>query len=306
MPTELLEHQHELTTEDEALSFVFGTGDTGYLTTAYPVISGSDGQNGDVARVREDGLSLGEDFTGGKTVAFEVSVLTDYEDNPTMAGSDALALFEAVWKSRALRDQPTKYAILRSMVGGRVRRAYGRPRRYDELAGNLTRKGVTPVVCDFMVPDSTWYDDEEQSTTVSMLASVSSGLIAPLITPLTTTAISTTSSGLTVGGKAPTWPVMTFNGPIENPVLRFNGDLTIGLNLTLGSGESVTVDPRPWRRVVYRVSDGANRAGSLNWDTPAMRHMVLPPGVYDAVLDGRDATGTATCEIRWRPAYPRW
>ena len=94
-------------------------------------------------------------------MAFEISVLTDRDDDPLRAGSDALNEFESAWKNRELRNRATKYAILRSCVGGRVRRAYGRPRRYDEVAGNMTTRGNTPIVCDFIVPDATWYDDEE-------------------------------------------------------------------------------------------------------------------------------------------------
>jgi hypothetical protein len=305
MATVLLEDQHEVINEDESVSLVFGTADTGYLTTTYPVINGGDDRSGDVGRVREDGLSLGEDYKGGKTVSFEVSVLTDGEADPTLAGSDALATFEAVWRNQKFRNSSTAYAVLRSVVGGRTRRAYGRPRRYDEVVGNLTKKGVTPVVCDFLVPDGTWYDDLEDSQAFSITPPSTSGLVAPLVTPLTTTTISVNAVGMTVGGKLPTWPVITIHGPVINPMLRFNDDLTVGMNVTLAAGESITVDPRPWRRVVLR-NDGANLAGSLTWETPPMRRMKLDPGVYDVSMSGVDATGTSWCSVTWRSAYPRW
>jgi hypothetical protein len=305
MPTALLEHQHEVTNEDASVSLVFGTTGTTYLTTTQPVISGSTGTTGDVGRVREDGMSLGEDYSSGKTAAFDLAVLTDDADNPTQAGSDALSDLERLWRTPGFRNGSGKYAILRSMVGGRTRRAYGRPRRYDEVAGNLTIKGVTPVLCDFFVPDGTWYDDDESTVTIPIIASIISGLVAPLVTPLTTTTAVITSQGGTIGGKLPTWPVITFHGPVTNPKVRFNGGLTVAINTVIASGQSVTVDTRPWQRTVLR-DDGASLAGAFTWDTPPMRHMALDPGVYDITFTGQDLSGTAWCSVAWRGAYSRW
>lgn len=306
MPSALLEHQHELTTEDGSVSLVFGTQDTTYLTTSHPVITGSDGPNGDVARVREDGMALGEDFLAGKTVAFEISVLTDRADNPAQAGSDALNALEGLWRNRELRNRATKYAILRSCIGGRTRRAYGRPRRYDEVAGNMTNRGITPVVCDFTVPDATWYDDEETELSIPLAASTGSGLTSPLVTPLVTSSVSATTAALTSGGSKPTWPVVTFHGPCADPRVRFNTGLVIALTETIAAGESITVDPRPWQRVVTQTSDGANKAGSLTYDTPPMRQMFLDPGTYEVIYTATDSSGSSWCSVKWRNAYARW
>ena len=42
MPAVLREHQFELLDVDDTFSFVFGTEDTGFLTTTYPTITAAD------------------------------------------------------------------------------------------------------------------------------------------------------------------------------------------------------------------------------------------------------------------------
>lgn len=305
MPSALRDGQHELVSDDGALSLLFGTEDTSYQTTAYPVIGSSGDRNGDVQRFREDGIGFGEDFEGAKTATFEIAVLTDRAVDPHVAGSDALSDFEYVWKHRSLRNKSTRYAVLRSqLVPGRTRRAYGRPRRYAEAAGRLTRKGMTPIVCDFVAEDGRWYDDAAQVVSASLVSPVDGGLIAPLVTPLTSIPATSGASAMTVRGKKDTWPVVTFHGPVTNPSLDF-GPFTIGLTTTIPDGQTVTVDTRPWVRKVTR-SDGASLAGALTHDTPPLRKCLLDPGTYQLVYIGTDQTGTSYAEVSWRNAYPRW
>lgn len=305
MPSELLEHQHELTTEDESLSLVFGTEATGYLTTTYPAIGNGDDTIGDTSRFREDGDAFGEDYLGGKTVTFEIVVLTDNEEDPHGAGAEALAEFEGIWKKRTLRDRSGKYAILRSMVGGKLRRAYGRPRRYEEQTGSLTRKGIANLVCDFKVQDGRWYDDALSVATISIAAASDGGIITPVVTPVTTIASTSETSAMTVGGKTETWPVVTFHGPVTNPRVNIGDAMTVALNDTLASGQSVTVDPRPWVRSVRR-NDGASKGGKLTYDTPPLRRMLLEPGTYELTYEGIDLSGSSWASVEWRDAYSRW
>lgn len=305
MPTALRDYQHELMTEDESISLLFGTDDTGYLTTTHPSIGAATGVLGDQNRFQEDGVAFGEDFEGPKTVTFEIGVLTDKDPSPHVAGADAMAVFEGVWRRRVFRKDSTAYAVLRSqMVPGRTRRAYGRPRKYSENTGRLTRKGYTPILATFQVSDGRWYDEAEQSVTTPIVPPPDGGFTTPLVTPLTTTAPTVTPAAMTVGGESATWPVVTFYGPVTDPSVDF-GPFKIGLRTTIAQGDSITVDTRPWARTVLR-NDGAAMGGPLTWETPPLRLCALEPGDYALDYTGTDNTGTSYVEVKWRTAHPRW
>lgn len=305
MPTELRDNQHELLLPDGSLSLVFGTATTGFLATAYPAIESGDAQLGDVQRVREDGVSFGEDYLTGKTYTFEVAVLSDRAANPERAGSEALNVLEGVWRDERFRKHSWSYGMLRSRFDGFTTRCYGRPRRYAETTGRATRKGHTPVIADFAVADGRWYDDNERQAQATLHIPSEGGLIAPLVAPLTTTAESHAGSVLEVGGRLTTWPVVTFHAPngVHNPKARI-GSLVIGLRTTIPAGMSVTVDPRPWVRTVTR-SDGANQAGKLTHDTPPLRECLIPRGRHSLQYSGHDNSASSTVEVTWRDAYAR-
>lgn len=340
MPAALSRYQHELTTDydngqPELFSLVFGTENTGYLTTTYPVLEGDEGAVGDVQRYRGDGVSFGEDYQGSKRATFEIAVLTDKAQVPEFANHDAVERFEAVWRDERVRERSTKYAVLRSHMSGRVRRTYGRPRRFADTPGVTTRRGHTQIVCDFLSSDGNWYDDVEQ--VVSTVANrggidgmleastqnsagrwvfttlpgpgTSSGGQRPPDGYLPTTATDVLSpTGFTVGGTRPTWPVATFHASggssVLNPMVRIGG-LVIKLADNIAAGKSVTVDTRPWSRQVVG-SDGANHAGRLTADTPALRNCKMYPGAYSLIYTATDPTGGSYCELSFRNAYSRW
>lgn len=332
MPSALREYQHELTTDYDGapalFSLVFGTADTGYLTTTYPVIEGDEGENGDVQRFRDDGISMGEDSAGAKKATFEIGVLSDRAANRHEAGAELLDTFEAVWRDRRVREGSTMYAVLRSrQVGGRVRRTYGRPRRHSEQAGATTGRGMTPILCDFQSMDGVWYDDLAQSASSSSARSGIDGMLDATVLNtrgewvfetlpatggvegyLPTIAIPTLDrQSVTIGGKKPTWPVVTFHAgssSVLNPTVLI-GDMRVELADTIPAGQSVTVDPRPWVRRVTR-SDGANKSGKLSGRTPPLRRMMRYPGTYSFSYYATDPTGTSWAEVSWRNAYSRW
>lgn len=289
MPTALLDFEHELMTEGGAASLLFGKIDrtrSPYWTMEHPAINGGDDTYGDVPLEREDGVAFGEDYAGAKTVTFELQVDTKNATNPHVANADALERLEAAWTNPLWRSQSGAVAVLRSrMVPGRVRRAYGRPRRYAETVGRLHHKGLSSVVCDFVVGDGKWYDDVEQSKTIPAVVS------------------STNTHSITVAGTQETWPVITINGPVVWPTL-FIGPWVVGFPITLGVGQSITIDPRPWVRTILR-NDGANLAGEVMPATPPMRKMYLPPGTYGVRLSCLSHFG-GSATIRWRSAYKRW
>lgn len=309
MPSPLIEHQHELCDLDGNGGIVFGTVDTGYLTTSRPTISGGDLRLADVERPQEDGVMMGRDYRGSKTYTFEMEVITDRLNglgvtDPHRANLDALDALETMWNLRKWRNNPQAYALLRSCEGGKVSRCYGRPRRWEESAGALTQRGYTPLVADFALTDDQWYSDVEQVMDVGLVPPPEGGLIAPIVAPITTTLSSSSDALAVVGGKRATWPVVEFHGPVINPVLNI-GDMTIGLTGTLAYDQYVIVDTRPWSRSVLRYPGGAGVAGWLTSATPVMRNLMLEAGTHEVTYSGKDLTGTSYARLRWRDARSR-
>lgn len=309
MPAVLSEHQHELLTLDESRSIVFGTEDTGYLTLVRPVFGGGDMRTGDVDRPQEDGVMFARDFTTPKTVVFEIGVLTDLEPDPHRANLSALDVLQGWWRDERLRKDPWTLAVLRSHEAGQTWRCYGRPRRFEEVAGPLTARGYTPVVCDFGLTDDRVYADEPDEVEVGLHPPPEPGFTTPIVFPLTTIRETTGDAVATIDTARSTWPWVTFTGPCTNPALEVGDLMVIGLVGSIPALMSVTVDPRPWRRSITR-NDGANLAGWLSPTSPPLRDMLLSPPdepgeehalTYRAI----DATGTSTATLRWRAARSR-
>ncbi|CAL9326834.1 hypothetical protein [Streptomyces sp. SudanB91_2054] len=288
--------------------FTFGTIASGYYLLEPYEITYAEGDAGDTPMPQEDGVRFGRDYRAPATITFEVGVDT-VDDAPTQLGRHnanlgAVSTMLEAWDAEAVRRRFATPAVLRTTQGGRARRFYGRPRKPAPAGSKLTKQGYTPVVCTFACVDSKAYDDVEQIARANIVPPDHYGLVGPLTTPLTMTAESASKNAgeVVVGGTKPTWPVITIYGPISNPVCEVVGRWKAGLDLTLGVGERVVIDPRPWVRTVMR-NGNASVAGRLTRGTPQLKDMRLPRGRQDFVLRGTDATGNAYMTVAWRDAY---
>lgn len=253
----------------------------------------------DVERDTGDGALVGRDYFGSSSWSFEIFTnATDYGEALALAGQVA-----KVWTGDMVRTTPGAVLPLRYHMSGRWRRVYGRPRRYAGPDGGVaTMQGKADITADFMIVDHLFYDDTEQQIEVGTVPSSVGGFIFPLIFPLTTarrTAMSRTGQ-FQVGGVAPTWPVITIQGPISDPEVSV-GDWSLRLVGHIAYDRSVTVDTSPWARTVTR-SDGASVAGMLH-SSARLGEMRLDPGFHELSLTGKDSTGTARARIAWRDAY---
>jgi hypothetical protein len=274
----------------EALAF--GSVASGFVFDAAPEIGPLEIQTDDAARPRADGVVFGSDFFGGRTITFAISV--DGADEAE--ARERLAVLTKAWRADSIRSTPGAVATLAS-DSGRV--AFGRPRRFVS-ADELLPFGLSRVTCDFAGGDSLWYGAESFAT-VTLAPASSGGLIAPLASPLATTATSDRSTVLTIGGEVPTWPVFEIQGPITNPVVEIVGLLRMEFRTTLAYDQSLTVDTRPWARTILR--NGASLAGSLSRTSTRLSQASLPPGRYELVLRGASESGTASVSASWRDAY---
>jgi hypothetical protein len=308
MPAVLREHQFELLDVEGTFSVVFGTEDTGYLTLSRPVLTAGEVRAGDVDMSQEDSTAFGRDYRGSKAYAFEVGVLTDHlagADTALRANLNYLDALENAWTDERWRRNPWALAMLRVCEGGQTWRCYGRPRRYDEVVGNLTDDGFTPVVMDFQLRDNSFYSDVLYSVGVPIAAAgAAPGLVAPLSALITTIQPTVGSGTMVVGGTKATWPVVQFTGPCIEPSVTI-GDLHIGLTGTLATNEVVVYDPRPWMRTCYRPSDGQGLGGRIDRATPPMRDVSLRPGTYAVEFAAKDQTGWSGGAVAWRDARSR-
>lgn len=276
--------------------FAFGTIGSKFVfpQDGPPSISNIDIDDQDAPRPNADGVLFGTDTRNGTTVTFDIEV--DGGDSETSA-NDLLQTLAKAWRADEVRKTPGAMATLTAHTG---RSAFGRPRRFQPKY-DLTPFGLTAVTCDFATADDLWYDPQDIAV-IKLIPDVGGGLIAPLASPLATTATSDRSQTINVGGTVPTWPVIKITGPITNPSIGVTGLFNLSFNLTLAADQTLVIDTRPWARTIKR--NGASVAGSLVARGSRLSDAMLYPGIYDITFSGASATGTPQATFIWRNAYP--
>lgn len=250
----------------------------------------------DADRPRTDGQLFGADVRGGRTVGFSLA-LRGSSEAATLA---LLATASAAWRADSIRWTPGAYATLTTNSDGRLRTLFGRPRRFAPNDDNR-KTGLVTVECDFQAMDDRFYADAETGISVPFIAPPSSGVVAPVTTPVTTTPQASTPGGIVIGGDLETCPVITINGPILNPTVAAVNRWSLQLMMQIVAGQSVTIDTRPWVRAVTS-SSGASFAGALT-RTSRLDRAVLSPGAYAVSLSGVDNTGLSSMQFAWRDSY---
>ncbi|MFJ4342694.1 hypothetical protein [Streptomyces sp. NPDC088915] len=289
-------------------NFTFGGFRSGYYLLEPYEITPGDIDVGDIPLPRTDGIRFGQDWKAAATITFEVGVdaVDDARTQRDRHGANLsrLSVMGQAWDAEALRRRFATPATLSTVQGGRARMFYGRPRKWAPAGSKLTRQGYTPVVATFACQDATAYDATERSVRVDISPAPHRGLVGPLRTPLTMTGEGSgkVPGEVVIGGTKPCWPVITIYGPITQPACELVGRWKLGLDLSLGVGERVVIDPRPWARTVLR-NGNANVAGLLSRGTPGLGELRLPTGRQDFILRGTDSTGAAFMTIAWRDAY---
>lgn len=279
--------------------FVFGEG-TDYVVDDFQIDPGETRTN-DTDQPRGDGVRFGRDLFTGQVLTFQIVINESPYPCDQPGPLTQQAALTSAWRANKVRSQPGATTILRLRRGGRIRRAYGRPRRRLPSA-EKDLHGWVGMTCDFQCIDDLWYADSEHSNTVSIVPPQAGGLIFPFTFPWSSVGISYSPGVITVGGDEPAWMCFLIRGPITRPVVEVVGHWAIGLNVTLRAGEYIAVDPRPWSRGV-RTSNGANLAGALVPGSPRLSDVRLDRSTYEIVLRGQDETGTASMSVAWRESF---
>lgn len=248
-----------------------------------------------------DGQVFGRDYLQSTNYTFEMWV----EGTENAAGwqdvSRKMSAFRAIWHGSQGRFQARSVDEMSIWHGDKPGLIYGRPRNYAEDRTKI-RRGVGGILCDFAAVDDRIYEELWNSHIIRVVESTPGGLIAPFIAPITGTKAGVSRPGtFEVIGDAPTAAVVRFNGPVTSPRLTITNGWVLALNISLGVGEWVDIDTRPWIRQVLRNGSGS-AAGTLTIDSNPLSEMYFDPGVYEMIYKGVDATNTSTATIWWRGA----
>lgn len=298
MSTALEEMQFEiLPNVDAAAGVVFGNG--GYISIDEDGFDpgSAEWETQDQINPVRGTTAFGRDRLTGPTWNWDMFI--NREDVTTAL--ESLSEIAVAWRMAEIRDTPGAVLPIRYRIADRVRRIYGRPRRFDGKPNNLILGGLMPFGADFKCVDALHYDDEESSAVLTLQAGSEGGFIFPTVFPVTTIPVGLHQDNIAVGGDADTFPIVRFDGPVSNPSLE-HADWSISLEISLADGEYAIVDTRPWALTAIKNGSGSvsGYLGRRQWLSnvklaPAQQHELIFRG--DTVTDG------ATCEVSWRNAW---
>lgn len=240
---------------------------------------------------------FGRDYLTGPTWAW--SLHTNRSDVPEAV--ESLGVLSTAWRGWEIIDTPGAVLPIRYRLADRVRRVYGRPRRFSAPPSNRIISGLVPITCDFKCVDAFTYDDEESSVSLSAnVSQKSTGFTFPVIFPTTTAPPESREGRAFIGGDAPAYPVIRIDGPISKPFLSTD-DWRLDLDISLAAGEYAVVDTRPWKLTALKngTQSVAGKLGRRQW----LGDMKLRPGNRSLSFGGSSSTGGATCTVSWRNTH---
>jgi len=218
-----------------------------------------------------------------------------------------LGSFQTAWRALHIRNTPGAVLPLRYRLEGRTRRIYGRPRRFEAPPNNLILSGYVPVSVDFKCVDAFTYSDVEQVVALRLGSELADpdavdsggGFIFPVTFPSDTLPPTTQQTQVLVGGDAPAYPVVRFNGPVVNPSLATN-EWTLSLDYTIPEGQYVEIDTRPWKQTVL-LNGNTSLAGLLG-RRQRLSRVTFKQGRFQARYNGF-SSGDSTCVVRWADTW---
>lgn len=187
------------------------------------------------------------------------------------------------------------------LAGSDAYRLTGRPRRCELDMSTLASSLVTAAV-EFAALDPYLYAADVSGGTIQLgSGSTTPGVIPNLTFDLEYQPAGTPSPGVVYAnnaGSAPTYPSVTFTGPVDTPRLenRTTGQ-TLELNTTLVGGDQLVVNNAA-RTVTL------NGTSALQLLDTASQWLELAPGANEVAYRSADATPTtSTALTTWRSAW---
>ena len=267
-------------------------------------------ENGFIPGPTDWAVQDGEDPTNGSTMfgrdrLLGPTWLWQLHVNRTNAEEalETLGRFKTAWHALSIRDTPGAVLPLVYRVGGRERRVFGRPRRFEAPPDNRILSGYVPVSVDFKCVDGYTYDAVEQEVVLQLGQNLADsdqvdsggGFVFPVTFPVDTLMPTRQLAQILIGGDAPAYPIVRFYGSVIGPKL-ITDDWVLSLDYSIAAGQWVEIDTRPWRQTVLS-SDGASIAGRLG-RRQRLSKIAFAPGRFEAKYVGFSST-TSTCSVRW-------
>lgn len=292
-PVELADYQHQLGT------VLIGAG-TAVRIAAVEGLGMPGVRSADVEPEGEDGLWLGVDRYGGRTIRIDAAIRAVGDPGTVL---DTLAGLQDEADTPAVRAQGGTTMDLRLKFPGRAARVVrGRLRQCDPDLTSMIH-GWAPLDIEFQAADHLYYADEAQTTSIPLGMLTTGGLTFPMVFPMQIAgdpAAVGRPGFFTVDGTAPTWPVLRVSGPCSNPsITHVASGRTLTAPVTLAAGEWVEIDTRPGWRTVLRENGGGAPLGVAS----RIDEFRLEPGLNEVAWTATDLTLTSTLAITWWPAY---
>ncbi len=250
----------------------------------------------DVENGFTDSISMGRDSVAPSEWTFEAFTTGD---TPAEARA-AIRALGRVWNDPELRRAPGEVRPLRYCIDGETRVVFGRPREFGQTLSNKILHGEIPLELHFQPADTLSYADEEVTLDVLDAPVVTDGFTTPFTTPLLTKAAAPVSGSLPAfDGDIAVPLAVTFTGPALNPRI-YTTEWQLGLSIALAEGESVTIETYPWNVRTLRA-DGVRMPGVMSTASRPSLARLRPQG-ETIRFHALDSSGTASCQIRFRPA----
>lgn len=263
--------------------------------------TGSTGErNQDEVHPQDDVRLFGRDYVDPATWSFEFSIAQEDGTVPDVGVLAELEKLHKTWRTAIDPRKPEQVTYLRYMIGGRIRRAYGRPRNFAFDPSQNIEDGLVTATAQFALRDTFTHADELSQVEIGLRQQATGYATLPGTWPLQL-ALQSTRQGLFTVDSSAMVPAedITFYGPITNPVLTLDGEWTVTFNGEIPYDGWVRIDP-----AARTVKDhlGNSRAGQLSRKT-YIPDLLLRPGNRGLTFAGQDLTATSRAVIRWRPAY---
>lgn len=269
-------------------------------------IAGAEAQVGDLDLPGQDGTVFGRDTKSGSELTLELSV----NARDPEAAKHEWSELGTRWDAATVRSRARRVVPLRIRTpGDRIVLVYGRPRSLERTSTlALMKVGRIDGVATFQAADAYFYDDTgtngeggAHSITLTLVASGGSGIEWPVTWPIVWGSQGVRQDAVVNRGDSPSWPVITFHGPVANPSIELVGTgRALRLDTTLTFDRSITIDTRPWARTILR-DDGASFAGVARG--ASLAEFQLPVGQTTLAYRGTDMSGQSRCVVSWRNAF---
>ncbi|MGV9263159.1 phage distal tail protein [Kitasatospora sp. NPDC003701] len=274
---------------------LLGGSSSAYLEEVSGLLDAPEVRTADAALLQRDGVSVGQDYMGGRTV--QLTLMVAAENGPE-------DLAEVLRAFAPGADKPFRFAF--PGVAGGDGQIMARVRKRSAKVDAVTVAGGTRVDVELFAADPRLYSGGPAHTREITVRVPRTGVpVFPLLFPfeLGQGAVSRASNDMTNSGSVPVYPVIRMvprGGVVVDPRLTLIHEgkrrefSTAGLRV--GQGDVLVIDMAARRLTL----NGASRFGKV---LPGSDWFALEPGTSQVLLDVNEGPEGLTASVEWRSAW---